>query len=225
MYAKIHTMQKYTDCMSSDILTDMSQTSSLRDRKKRRTRRTIEQAALDLFEEHGFDGTTIEMIAAAADIAPRTFFHYFPSKEDVVLSDYSTRLDRIVEALAESRVGEEPWRALRAAFLSVAADYETERGELLRRFRIIEATPSVAARNLQIQATWEDAVTEAVASWLELDAARDLRPRLIAGSVLAAIRASLRRWLTDNGHSRLPDHISHCFDLLEVGLGEVSRPT
>jgi AcrR family transcriptional regulator len=203
----------------------MSQSPGLRDRKKQRTRRTIEQVALALFEENGFDGTTIDMIAAAADISPRTFFHYFPSKEDVVLADYASRLDRIVAALRASLAGEAPWPALRAAFLSVAADYETERGELLRRFRLIEATPSVAARNLQIQATWEDAVTEAVASWLDLDAAGDLRPRLIAGAAMAAIRASLRRWLTDNGHSRLPSHIAYCFDLLESGLGQVSRPT
>lgn len=203
----------------------MSESPGLRDRKKQRTRRTIERVALDLFEENGFDGTTIELIAAAADIAPRTFFHYFASKEDVVLADYATRLDRIVVALEAGPVGEAPWPALRAAFLGVAADYETERGDLLRRFRIIEATPSVAARNLQIQATWEDAVTEAVASWLGIDAARDLRPRLIAGAAMAAIRASLRHWLTDNGQSQLPSHISDCFDLLEAGLGHVSRPT
>lgn len=203
----------------------MSQAPSLRDRKKQRTRHTIEQVALDLFEENGFDGTTIELIAAAADIAPRTFFHYFPSKEDVLLADYAARLDRIVAALEASQVGDAPWPALRAAFLSVAGDYETEREELLRRFRIMQATPSVAARNLQIQATWEDAVTEAVAGWLDLDAARDLRPRLIAGAALAAMRTSLRLWLTDNGASRLPGHISHCFDLLETGLGQVSRPT
>ena len=53
----------------------------------------------------------------------------------------------------------------------MAADYESERDHLLRRFRIIQATPSVAARNLQIQTTWEDAVTEAVAGWLGADPA------------------------------------------------------
>ena len=211
-------------CMVMTYLMYMSQTPGLRDRKKQRTRRTIERVALDLFEENGFDGTTIKLIAATAEIAPRTFFHYFPSKEDVVLADYATRLERIVAALEASPVGEEPWLALRAAFLSVAADFETERGELLRRFRIIEATPSVAARNLQIQATWEDAVTEAVARWLDVDAARDSRPRLIAGAALAAIRASVSLWLTDNGRSRLPGHISDCFDLLEGGLGQVSHP-
>ena len=203
----------------------MSSSSGLRDRKKERTRRTIERVALDLFEEGGFDGTTIDQIAAAADIAPRTFFHYFPSKEDVVLTDYATRLDRIVAAVQASPSDGAPWSALQAAFMSVAADYETEREELLRRFRIIQATPSVAARNLQIQTTWEDAVTDAVAGWLDLDAATDLRPRLIAGAALAAMRASLRRWLTDDGSSRLPDHIAYCFDLMETGLGQVSRPS
>jgi len=195
-----------------------------RDRKKQRTRRAIERAALDLFEEAGFDGTTIDQIAAAADIAPRTFFHYFPSKEDVVLTDYATRLDRIVAALKASPTEQTPWSALQAAFMSVAADYETEREQLLRRFRIIQATPSVAARNLQIQTTWEDAVTDAVTRWLDLDPARDLRPRLIAGVALAAMRVSLRRWLTDDGDSRLPDHIAYCFDLMETGLGQVNRP-
>ena len=131
----------------------MSEPSGLRDRKKARTRRTIERIALDLFEEHGFDGTTIDQIAAAAEIAPRTFFHYFPSKEDVVLADYTTRLEQIVAVLQAEPPVEAPWRAVRSAFLTVAADYESEREHLLRRFRLIQATPSVAARNLQIQAT------------------------------------------------------------------------
>ena len=201
----------------------MSESVSLRDRKKQRTRRRIEGVALGLFETHGFDGTTIDEIAAAADISPRTFFHYFPSKEDVVLADYATRLEMIVDELKSTPSDQEPWRALLGAFLIVAADYEAEREQLLRRFRIIRATPSVAARNLLIQATWEDAVTEAVSEWLGVDAARDIRPRLLAGATLAAMRASLSRWLADEGSSRLPDHISHCFELLEDGLGQVVR--
>lgn len=202
----------------------MSSSPGLRDRKKQRTRQTIEKVALRLFEEQGFDGTTIDQIAAAAEIAPRTFFHYFPSKEDVVLADYASRLDRIEAALKANPADQAPWPALRGAFLSVASDYETEREGLLRRFRIIQDSPSVAARNLQIQADWEDAVTEAVAGWLGVDPSRDIRPRLIAGAALAAMRVSLRRWLTDEGSSRLPDHIAYCFDLTETGLGQVSRP-
>ena len=203
----------------------MTETTGLRARKKLRTRQTIERVALDLIEEGGFDATTIDNIAAAADIAPRTFFHYFPSKEDVVLADYTIRLDRIVEALKAGPTDKPPWIALREAFLTVGADYEAQRPNLLRRFRIIQSAPSVAARNLQLQASWEDAVTNAVSDWLGLDPDFDIRPRLIAGAALAAMQASLRRWLTDDGDSRLPDHIQYCFDLLEAGLGQIGGPS
>jgi AcrR family transcriptional regulator len=201
----------------------MPETPGLRERKKQRTRRAIEGAALGLFEERGFEGTTIDDIAAVAEIAPRTFFHYFPSKEDVVLSDYATRLDRIVAALGRAPGGESPWQGLRTAFLSVAADYEDERDQLLRRFRIISENPSVAARSLQLQAAWEDAVAEAVAGWLDVDVRQTIEPRLLAGAALAAMRASLARWLTDDGRSRLPDHVDACFTLLGSGLGEVGE--
>lgn len=203
----------------------MSEIPSLRARKKQRTRLAIERSALDLFDANGFEGTTIDDIAAAADIAPRTFFHYFPSKEDVVLADYTIRLEQIVAALKASPSDQPPWPALRDAFLTVAADYETEREQLLRRFRIVRSTPSVTARNLMLQASWEDAVTDAVSAWLGLDPAEDIRPRLIAGAALAAMRASLERWLTDSGNSRLPDHIAHSFELMHTGLGHITRPT
>jgi AcrR family transcriptional regulator len=202
----------------------VSDASGLRERKKRRTRRSIERAALDLFEAHGFDATTIDDIAAAAEIAPRTFFHYFPTKEDVVLADYAIRLDRIVAALMEGPGEAAPWQALRTAFLGVAADYEAERSQLLRRFRIISTTPSVGARSLQLQARWEDAVAVAVAGWLHADPAQDIAPRLLAGAALAAMRAALALWLTDDGRSRLPDHLAGCFDLLEAGLGGIGSP-
>ena len=199
----------------------MSETSSLRSRKKQRTRRTIERVALDLFTERGFDGATVEEIAAAADISPRTFFHYFPSKEEVVLSDYAERLERILEVLRTSSPTGSPWQALRTAFLTVGADYEAEREDLLRRFRVIEASPGVAARNLQMQSMWETAVAELIGGWGDVGQSNDLRPQIMAGSALAAMRASLRRWLSEGGESRLPDHIEYCFDLLGRGFDEV----
>jgi TetR/AcrR family transcriptional regulator, regulator of mycofactocin system len=205
----------------------VSETPSLRERKKQRTRETIERVALDLFEERGFDGATVEDIAVAAEIAPRTFFHYFPSKEDVVLADYAARLDKIVAALredprGEGPKGEAPWQALRAAFLGVAVDYEAARHQLLRRFRIVQMEPSVGARSLQLQAGWENAVAAVVADWLGTEASRDVVPGLLAGAALAAMRASLARWLTDDGRTSLPDHLVECFDLMHAGLGGIS---
>lgn len=201
----------------------MSGSNGLRARKKDRTRRTIEKVALDLVDAHGFDGTTVDEIAAAADIAPRTFFHYFSSKEDVILADYTVRLERIVAALKISPGDQGPWLALRDAFLTVAADYESEQEQILRRFRIIRSTPSVTARSLLLQATWEDTITDAVSGWLDLEGTDDIRPRLIAGAALAAMRASLAQWLSDDGHSPLPDHIAYCFDVMHDGLGGLGR--
>lgn len=199
----------------------MPKSPGLRERKKQRTRRAIEQAALELFEIHGFDGTTIDDIATAAEIAPRTFFHYFPSKEDVVVGDYALRLDAIVGILKDGPGKQTPWQALRAAFLEVAADYEPERHQLLRRFRIISTTPSVNARSLQLQGEWEGEVSVAVSKWLEVDVSQEIEPRLLAGAALAAMRASLAQWLAAGGNSHLPDHVSRCFDLMESGLGHV----
>ena len=195
-----------------------SAASGLRERKKRRTRSAIEDAALALFAEKGYDSTTVEEIAAAADISPRTFFHYFASKEDVVLADYSARLDRIVEVLAGRPDGETPMAAVRAAFLTVAADYESQRSRLLPRFAVMADSPAVQARSLHLQSGWEDTVARVVADQIGVDPDDDARPRLLAGCALAAMRSSLRRWLATGGRVDLPDLVAGCFDLLAAGL-------
>lgn len=190
----------------------------LRERKKLDTRRRIEAVALDLFEGDGFDATTIDDIATAADIAPRTFFHYFPTKEDVVLADYADRLERFTGTLAEQPGTEPPWSALQRAFVEVAADYEITRPQLLRRFRIMANTPSVFARSLQLQAAWEDTLADALTSRMGHEPDRDITPHLLAAAALAAMRASLRHWLAGGGVSSLPEHVTQCFDRLAQGI-------
>lgn len=199
--------------------------TGLRERKKEKIREAIEAAALDLFEQRGFDGTTLEDVAAAADIAPRTFFHYFPSKEDVVLSDYGRRLDRIAEVLADAPGDEPPVRALRAAFSEVARDYEDNRVILLRRFSIMMSSPSVLGRSLQLQAGWEETLAERIAGRLGVGIDTDMRPRLIAGAALAAMRTALRLWVTDGGRTSLPELVYRAFDTFESGLAGIEdRP-
>ncbi len=187
-----------------------------RERKKLERRRNIEAAALDLFATRGFDGATIEEIAASADIAPRTFFYYFPTKEDVVLADYAARLERITGELGRRPDDEPPWAALRASFLAVAADYSAQREDLARRFVIIAATPSVYARSLQLQAGWEDAV----AAVLERRMGRgdDIAPRLMAAAALACMRSSVQHWLVTGHRESLPSLVERCFDQLSDGL-------
>lgn len=196
----------------------MSNDLGLRERKKRERRRCIEDAAIALFEEHGFDGTTVEQIAAAADIAPRTFFSYFPTKEDVVLADYSARLERIVDELGGRPASEPPWDALRASFTEVALDYEAARSDLIRRFTIMAGNTTVFARSLQLQAGWEDALAEVLVQRAGRET-EDLESRLLAAAALACMRSSLRHWLLTGHSSSLPELVQTCFGQIGTGLG------
>ena len=194
----------------------------LRERKKLERRAAIESAALDLFEEHGFDSTTTEQIAARADIAPRTFFLYFPTKEDVVLADYAQRLDRIVEELGSRPADESPWDALRASLLVVASDYEHERSALIRRFSIMTTNPSVFARSLALQAGWEDTLSAVIAE--RIGSGHDdggITARLLASAALAAMRSAIQHWVISGHREALPDLLTSCFDQLAHGLADV----
>lgn len=195
----------------------MTEPIGLRERKRRERRQAIETAAIGLFENAGFDATTIDDIARAVDIAPRTFFSYFATKEDVVLADYADRLHRIITELASRPATEPPWAALGAAFAAVAADYQTERDQIRRRFSIMASSPSVFARSLALQASWEDSLTD-VLTERSGAATDDPTPRLLAAAALAAMRASLQHWLRTGQTTALPGHISAAFDHLAHGL-------
>ena len=91
-------------------------TQGLRQRKKARTRAAIREQALRLFGDQGFDATTVEQIAAAAEVSPSTFFRYYPAKEDVLAGDGVDAL--AVEAIAAQPPGLGPLAAVRAALAS-----------------------------------------------------------------------------------------------------------
>src|ERR1041384_4302319 len=91
----------------------MGHVEGLRERKKQRTRRTIASEALRLFAERGYEETTIADIAEAADVSPRTFFSYFPSKEDVVFAEIDERLAEVREGVARRPAGETPLESMR----------------------------------------------------------------------------------------------------------------
>lgn len=82
-----------------------------RERKKLETRRAISRAALDLALENGLDNLTVEAISEAADVSPRTFFNYFPSKEDALVTDAARIGDELRPLILERPAGESPCRS------------------------------------------------------------------------------------------------------------------
>ncbi|MGH8989969.1 MAG: TetR family transcriptional regulator [Acidimicrobiia bacterium] len=202
----------------TDEMTPTPPPEGLRERHRRRTEALLEEEALRLFEERGFDLVTVDDISAAADVSRRTFFRYFATKEDVVLADQPRRLEELREALAVRPADEPPLRALRQAMLYLASHHQEDKERLLRRAKLMRATPSLQIRAMGTQRAWEQAVTDMMAERLGVDPAVDLRPGVIASATLASLRTAISMWVTGNGRGDLVALVGEALDLLDGGL-------
>jgi AcrR family transcriptional regulator len=190
-----------------------------RQRKKARTRRDLVEAAVRLFDERGFEGTTIEDITNAADVSPRTFFRYFASKEEILFSEHQLSVDDLRNRLAECPEGEPLLVTVREAMLTIAGRIEANKEFHLMRIRLNAESPSVAAYALRVQQDWVRVIAKALATRLGVNVHTDLRPTLIAGAANVAMRSALTRWAADQGKQSLRDFTSEAFRLLESGFG------
>jgi AcrR family transcriptional regulator len=120
----------------------------LRERKKQRTRRALVEAALRLFDEKGYEETTLAEIAATADVSTRTFFSYFASKEDVVFYDSEQQIDRALALLAGRRPGQSPADLLRTFIGDQGEELWLEYATL--RMRLVMQEPPLQARALHL---------------------------------------------------------------------------
>jgi AcrR family transcriptional regulator len=160
----------------------------LRERKKEQTRRAIEDAAFRLFAERGFQATTVADIADAAEVAPRTFFAYFPSKEDVLFADADETFDALAARLRDRPPDESTFDALRAWIADLLPDLEADEDREALRHRLCSEHDSIAAHERHVMARFEAIIAESIAADLG-DAPTDLRPRMIAAAAIAALMA------------------------------------
>jgi AcrR family transcriptional regulator len=158
----------------------------LRARKKQRTRQRIVQAALGLFAERGYHATTVADIAEAADVAPRTFFSYFPSKEAVVFPHADRDLDSLAVALRGRLPGETAFDALRRWIDAMFEVWQAEEDQIVLRKRLCAEDEGLANFENGVRARLHELLLEAIADDLG-DAPGALRPRLVAGAALAAL--------------------------------------
>ncbi|MEU6911572.1 helix-turn-helix domain-containing protein [Streptomyces coeruleorubidus] len=143
----------------------MTSDPGLRQRKKMRTRQALIEGALRLFAEKGYDQTTVAEIAATADVATRTFFSYFDSKDDIVFFDDRSRLERAVEIIGERQPGEPVADLLRRVIdQSVFADTDSELARKVgpARTRLIASVPALQARELHLLFDIQLQLTEAL---------------------------------------------------------------
>src|SRR3954452_25382697 len=186
---------------------------SRRQRKKDRTRQDLIDAATRLFASQGFDGTTTDDIAEAADVSQRTFFRHFPSKEAVLYGDMDDLLERFRDNL-ELRPADEPLLvSVRESILALAVDYEDQRKLRLLQPRLAASSPAVSAYSRAVvQQAWERELGESLARRLRVDPVEDPRPEIIAAAAMSALRHSIRRWARSRGREELPALVAQSLD-------------
>jgi TetR/AcrR family transcriptional regulator, regulator of mycofactocin system len=191
---------------------------SLRERKKAATHRELMAAALRLFEERGFDETTVEEIAAAADVAPRTFFRYFPAKVDILFADHQERVALLRETLATRSPDEPVVEAVRRASLAGVARVAADPSLFLTRSRLVASIPAAHAHGRHLDADFEDVISEAVLAGRKSDPATDLEARVVARTAWGAVCAARDAWLASDAELDPRELLNEAFDLVQHGL-------
>ena len=163
-------------------------THGLRERKKQRTRQQIVEAAFGLFRERGFQATTVAEIAAEADIAPRTFFAYFPSKEAVVFYDFDAMFESLRARIEDRPADETAIDALRSWLEQAMPAMHAENEDEALRKRMCMDEPALAARQQHLLSKLEEILRAGVARDLG-EPVDGLRPKLVSAAAVAALSA------------------------------------
>jgi AcrR family transcriptional regulator len=193
-------------------------TPGLREQNKQRRRARIASTAARLVHDRGFDDVTVEDISNAARVGRATFFRYFDSKETaVVVGFYEDRLAALVGAIDAQPRELDPRQAAAGALRALLAGFTEQRDFDLLQGQIIAATPSVRARALEFQATYEAAIASSLAPRFRPKRQGDLRARFLAAQTLAIIRVAVERWVEEGGAGDLPAMMRAGIAMLDDG--------
>jgi AcrR family transcriptional regulator len=203
---------------------------SLRERKKLATRRLLRRAALELVAERGLANVTVEDIAEAADVSPRTFFNYFPSKEAALFGGQDAdRAAMLRDRIARRAPGEPVLDVLRTVLAEDAQDMADELRSLggdprdaLRRMKAARNDPHVRAAHAGQMARIERAIADGLATRLGADQETDPYPSVLAAAAVAVVRACIAFWAGSGGTVPLGQLIDQAFRALAEGLPEHS---
>jgi AcrR family transcriptional regulator len=186
-----------------------------RERKKRRTRDTIQREAIRLFQKQGYEATTIDQIAEAADVAPSTVFHHFATKEDLIIHDEFDPL--VLSILRRQPLGVPLAEAMRGAINDALAEITAPDLEfILARARLGFSIPSVRARYWTEMERAEVWWRHAIAEWAGRDP-EDFELRVAVGVLMTALTTAAMEWMDQDGAADLGDLVGRALDIVEAG--------
>lgn len=208
----------------------------LREMKKLKVRQAIQRETLRLFEERGYRATTVEEIAAAAEVSTTTFYRYYSSKEDVILSGVHDRGPEPTESpgahplhFADGGLpeGGSLLAGLRVMLAGVreSGAFDEGRAELLTRLRMINRVPELRALNAQRtqEGLRELARLLAARNGTDPDGPEGYRTRVLAAAIGGAVAETLRFWVDQDGEPDLDDLFARTLDLLAPALERASH--
>ncbi|MGW7411205.1 TetR/AcrR family transcriptional regulator [Streptomyces sp. NPDC054863] len=191
----------------------------LRERKKIKTRLQIRRATFRLVSTQGWDATTVEQIAAEADVSPSTVLRYFPVKEDIVLTD---EYDPVMEGALRKRPPGEPLlesvRAVVTAAMRRSLDDAPD--EVLLRTRLMLEVPAVRARMVESVSVTSRMLCRVIAERTGRDAG-ELEVRIFATGLLAAVLETTLYWAERGQRDDLVELIDRMLRTFEGGLTRI----
>lgn len=193
----------------------MAAAGGLRERKRIQTRERLTEAAMALFLERGFEATTLDDIAAAADISRRTFFHYFASKEDVVFAWQDQQSSALLAAVADVEPAGSLLEVAEAAILAVVGGMAHD--QALAVARLVHTTPALMARDQLKNLVMEQALGEALARRFA-GGVEALETGLAAMMAVGAARVGTRMWLSEGGRDEPVAYAKRAFAALHRQL-------
>jgi AcrR family transcriptional regulator len=193
----------------------------LRERKKIKTRTAIRDATYALIEEQGYEATTIEQIAERAEVSPSTVFRYFPTKEDIVLTDEYDPL--LLEELS-ARPADEPWMdSLRHVMRDAIGAATTDEPEVTKlRMRLMVEVPAVRSRMMETMSVTGGLLCQAVAGRTGL-APDSLEVRVFSMSLIGGLLEVSMYWAENGFQGELADLVDRAMDVMEKGLPAEDR--
>lgn len=205
----------------------------LRERKRRETRVALSQAAIRLSMRRGWETVTVDDIAAAANVSPRTFRNYFSTKAEAVAAAHLERMLRISDELRTRPAGEPLWTAITNA---VAAQFEPppRKGDevpapdakrWMELIRFLFTEPAIHAEVLKASAAAESELAKAISERTGARRANELHPQVTAAVVVAVIGSITERWLRDSPSGSLVLLLRKAFDMVAAGLPEKKTGT
>ena len=184
----------------------------LRERKRRETSQRIIEKGLRLFVRNGYEGTTLDAIAAAAGISRRTFFYYFKSKEDVLLAAHDSGFRQALRpAMLDEPPDQAPLEAVQKCLIKLASRYETKESVVFDR--LMQSTEALRARKEAVFVETEQILLEAMCELWPSPGRRD-GLRLVAMVAMGTLRLALEKWKQNDAAHPLAYYIRQSFTLL-----------